>query len=711
MRDKVERRQFLKTFGLGAAGAASVLPAQAQQTSDVSLSSKGLSSDSFRVRFDPANGAVCEISNPADPHGMNWVSGPSNAPWQLRSAQWGLGFVDMGAPFLHRGRWEAPDSVHTDGRSARITYRVGALRLEVIRILEGRLFTERYVFTNTGDKVLNLSRPDHMGAAIHVPFNDHYTGVPDVLHHRCHTHIWAGGTSSWVAALRMGGEAPHLGLVLTEGYLAGYGNTGRDPVTSSNTRGAFVVHPGLQQLAAGESQAIGWTLFWHTGWEDFLTQCAEHSAAFVQVDASHYTVFAGESVDVSLRGQATATTQLKVGKTTLPFTGGKARFRPERTGEITARLVSPEGRDAVVRLNVVPPLNELIGARVNYIVDRQQVNDPADARDGAFVVYDTDANVQVLFDKMSDRNEGRERLGMGVLLAQWLRRQPVKAPKLVAALERYYRFVSQKLQRPDGYVLNGINSDRERLYNWPWVATFYLEYARLTGSKSAYAAFVKTIESYYAHGGADFYPIQLPVFSGVRGLKAAGMTADAERIQDLFIAHGKKLMARGTAYPTSEVNYEQSIVGPAAAILLELYRLTGDEQWLQAARPHVDLLALFNGRQPDHHMNDIAIRHWDAYWFGKFKTWGDTFPHYWSAITAGVFHHYAIATGEQKWAIRADNIIRNNLSLFTAEGKGFAAFVYPLTVNGGAGHFADPYANDQDWALVFALQIRDEAEA
>jgi len=71
------------------------------------------------------------------------------------------------------------------------------------------------------------------------------------------------------------------------------------------------------------------------------------------------------------------------------------------------------------------------------------------------------------------------------------------------------------------------------------------------------------------------------------------------------------------------------------------------------------------------------------------------------------FHHYAKAGGGKAYAQRADGIVRNNLSLFQADGRASAAYVYPLSVNGLYARVADPYANDQDWALVHALQMRD----
>ena len=42
--------------------------------------------------------------------------------------------------------------------------------------------------------------------------------------HKCtyQYHIWEGENAAYVNALRMGGHAPHLGLVLTKGAVKGY---------------------------------------------------------------------------------------------------------------------------------------------------------------------------------------------------------------------------------------------------------------------------------------------------------------------------------------------------------------------------------------------------------------------------------------------------------------------------------------------------------
>ena len=47
---------------------------------------------------------------------------------------------------------------------------------------------------------------------------------------------------------------------------------------------------------------------------------------------------------------------------------------------------------------------------------------------------------------------------------------------------------------------------------------------------------------------------------------------------------------------------------------------------------------------------------------------------------------------------------RNHLASFGPDGSASCAFVYPSCVNGQPAHVADPLANDQDWALVYALR-------
>ncbi|MCP1253467.1 hypothetical protein NK212_16535 [Elizabethkingia sp. S0634] len=116
-------------------------------------------------------------------------------------------------------------------------------------------------------------------------------------------------------------------------------------------------------------------------------------------------------------------------------------------------------------------------------------------------------------------------------------------------------------------------------------------------------------------------------------------------------------------------------------------------------------LEAFNGKQPDVHLYDIGIRHWDGYWFGKGELLGDTMPHYWSALTAIAFYRYYQCTQEKDYKRRAKGIVENNLLNFKEDGKASSAYLYPDTINDKPGKYYDAYANDQDWALVYYLDI------
>lgn len=688
-----------------------------------------LQSPSFNIGVNDEDGSLLSVVNPNDEAGMNWISSPDNAPWQPLSSRWGLGFADLGSDSLHRAHWNKPQ-ISQQGKEVKTTYEASGLTVEVTRRLGSGSggFEERYVFTNNGDEELDLAESGVTSLAIYTPFNDHYTNTSDVLEHRSHAHIWAsGGSSSWVKTTRMGGRGPHLGLVLTEGALSGYSVESRDTISMSNTRGVFLLHPSIPPLQPGESSALSWTMFWHEDWEDFFSQCAALSDQFVHFEVSSLTTFPGETVDIILSGSIGDDAVLNDGDISLEKQGDTylASFTAEELGEQTLQLTTSAGNSSIV-LNTVPAFYQTIAKRTQFIASHQQI-DSADNETlgGAYVLYDNQMNAVVTFDPESDRNSGRERLGMGVLIARWLLHH--YDANLKASLDKYYNFVCTQLQDSTGYVHNGpidLGDPEERLYNWPWVMQLHLAMAALqnngtypptfTSGNSTNSTptqrFVQTVESYYDNGGIDFYAINIPVLEGLQALQASGDTKSFNRVLSLFTSHGEKFSKTGTNYPASEVNFEQSIVAPVTTFLLELYRFTHEQKWLDAALPHFKLLELFGGRQPDYHLYDVAIRHWDGYWFGKDRMWGDTFPHYWSTLTALAMHHYAKATGDKSYEVRADGILRANLALFTPDGRGSCAWLYPLSVNGREGHYKDPYANDQDWALAHALVVLEESD-
>ena len=214
----------------------------------------------------------------------------------------------------------------------------------------------------------------------------------------------------------------------------------------------------------------------------------------------------------------------------------------------------------------------------------------------------------------------------------------------------------------------------------------------------------KIIRKFYHDGGKEHYSIELPVSLLSNALKEEGMMKELLEMTQLFSDHADRIAELDLNYPPFEVNFEQSIVAPAAWILLQVFEITRENRFLEAARKQLHILEQFNGHQPDAHLNETAIRHWDGFWFGKYKQFGDTFPHYWSALTGNCFLLYFQLTGDETYKRRAATSLRGVLPLIFPDGRASCACLFPEMVNGVRTVQYDPYANDQDWGLYFWLR-------
>ncbi len=587
----------------------------------------------------------------------------------------------------------------------------GDLEATVSTVRDGDVVRTQIVISNVGRAPVFTSVGD---IGITLPLEDRYDLGADHDTQRCNAHVFCGGTSSFVLALRMGGAAPHLGLVLTEGSLAAY-SIERDPALESNDRGCFILHPAPLALQPGEQATLAWTIFPCEGKADFFVHAAEQ-ARFVRAEWDRYVLFLGETATLRVTPSFPVTHVTVNGEPALPdgVGGFSSRFEATTPGE-HAILVRAGDRTVHTRILVKEPLEVLLERRCAFIAQHQQYEGPIDMLDGALLTYDNEDDV-IYYSRVNDYNAGRERIGMGILLADYLcalrdgilpASDPSVANLLRASLTRYARFVERELVDVDaGVVYNdaGRDGSYERLYNAPWVATFYLALYRLERDPAHALVAHRVIREFYAAGGAGFYPLELPVLDLCDALKEAGLHSERDEAAALFHHHARTLAETGRNYPPSEVNYEQSIVAPAADILLQTHILTNDASLLAAGEEQLAILDQFHGVQPDYHLHDVAVRHWDGYWFGKRQTYGDTFPHYWSALTGNVLAIHARITGSAATARRAEDIIRGVLPLILDDGRGSCAYVFPHSVNGVRADYADPYANDQDWALVFALR-------
>ncbi|KAB8287203.1 hypothetical protein DSM100688_1778 [Bifidobacterium ramosum] len=609
---------------------------------------------------------------------------------------------------------------------------------------------------------------------ITLPLEDRYYDETDdySIERHCNVHLFCGGTCSWALALRMSGNAPHLGLVLTEGALADY-STSRDFVQYSNDRGCFVLHPEAMEFAPGQTHTISWTIFPCDSRDDFFAQAAERSA-FIDARWDRYVAFPGETAVLHIRPSFTPDQGNDAGQNApVTVNGIPAAAEPDgtytfaytpderdefthdeyrdRAGEHTF-VVRVGDRTVRTRLFVSAPLDELTAQRVRFIARKQQYRGPDEHLRGAYLPYDNEDRRQYYYagdDKgnvVNDYNAGRERVGMGLLLAAYLREldrgivrdengdlladvsmalsgdlpggewKPLR-DELSDSLRDYREFVERELVDVEtGEVFNDAPRDNsvKRLYNAPWFAELYVELYKLDGDVEHLRVACRILRWFYAGGGSRFYPLELPVLALCRALEQADERDLLDEMRDLFLTHARTLAGLGLHYPKHEVNYEQSIVAPAASVILQTAALTGDQDLLRAGFEQLRVLDQFNGCQPDAHLNEVAIRHWDGFWFGKRKQYGDTFPHYWSGLTADVFDLAADLMDDEnaagRYRRRAEASRRALLQLFFADGTASCAYVFPFSVNGERTHFADPMANDQDWALYFIVRHMLDAE-
>lgn len=565
---------------------------------------------------------------------------------------------------------------------------------------------ERYTFTNTTSKDIFTSLKD---IAIYTPFNDDYKDSQTCVTNRCHTHIWCGGDILYVMALRMGGDAPHFGLVLTEGSIGGY-SVERDFEKMSNDRGDFILHPAPAVLAPNESFTIEWKLFAHNGKEDFYSRLAELCPKYISVKAENYVVFRGEKIHIEIEpvfdfDKNDVKIILDDCNVDFDINGRKIIIDhiPERNGEHSYQI-DINGVKTHCNILVQPGLEELAYKRCHFITEKQQYHNLDSHLDGAYLIYDNEEK-HIYYHPQNDYNGGRERVCMGILLAKYLQRHKNKV--LEESLKKYIEYAERELfDAKTGEVFNDYQRDNsyKRLYNYPWMSVFNLELYSLYNNEKYLINAYRILKSFYEQGGAHFYAIEVPVERIIKELHI--MPEYKNELMKYFEKHCDFIIETGRDYPAHEVNYEQSIVAPATNILLQMYKVTKEEKYLEGAKTQMKVLELFNGLQPDYHMYEVAIRHWDGYWFGKKRLYGDTYPHYWSALTAHAYKDFGEITDNSEYIKKAEASYRGVMSMFMPDGSASCAYVYPVSVNGIEGGYYDAYANDQDWGLYFMMRYK-----
>ncbi len=648
------------------------------------------------------DGAVAAVYHPRRGHSMLLEENPESADavFHEPARRWGKGFV-----ITDRGglRFDTPSEISWSDAGVELVHRLGLVEVRVTRRIEPSRegpgdvppspdWTETYEVVNTSGTDLTLG-----SVAVSTPWRDVYWSSRDSLRRAVHAHIWTGGAEAWVWAVPMDGSGPGLGLTLTEGALWAYSVESREPFTGSNIRGHLYLHvtdharapdalggqPAIP-LPAGGSYRWAWRLAWYTKLGDL------HADRKVSLDAARLTTETGRSISVSV-----------------PEGWRLNEPQPVTSAYHGTRYLTATNGTGVARIGLLfhLPLQQLAERRARFVLAHQRAPERQGMEQAAFLPFDNESGLTVLAGRWGDWSEVRERVGTAIMLQQLNRRGWGDRIALNDALAAYQAFVVERVVTADGTVRDDIHRPgRARLYNYPWFARFLLDQGEVDLAASI-------MDRYYANGGEHFLAFGVgPVMTELAERRsAAGRAAEAGAMRDRLLSHARRFLDYGDDLPAHEVNYEQSMVAPLLELLLSARDLNPDAVPVLELRRRLRWLTAFAADQPDVRMRYVPIRHWDGYWFGRMRLWGDIFPHYWSVLTAGVYLTWPpdLATSAERADLQhaGQAILRANLANFNADGSATCAFVYPSCVNGQPAHRADPLANDQDWALVYALRF------
>jgi hypothetical protein len=654
-----------------------------------------------KIWVDPRDGCPIRAQAP--------VGGPAEFlldekyPFFQAPHRWGKGFV-----LLQDGRackWGQPDHLSVAGKKVLSLHSLdGIIKLEVVRHFEDH-WTEEYTWRNVSRRSLTLT-----SIGIRTPFRDVYSSAVVSLRECCHAHLFPGGNYAFAWAWPMNGAGPGLGLRVTKGALWAYSMEGRNQFSSSNFRGHILLHPtdaaraprafGGQpviRLRPGESHSLRWEIGVYADWNEF------RSRLVLPVDALALSAQVGDGI--ALRVQPRSRIKRQPGLL-VRRSAASATVTCSQPGEHYVDVNGPRG-DTRLALQFHPPIRKVVETRIDYILSRQRATERDFPRDGSFLPVDVRNGLRIDGGEWQDWSDARERLAMPALLQEARRRNWHDAATLDRALHHFSRYAIDCLLGPAGEVWeNSYLANPDRLYNYPWLAEFFLGQYQLFHDPADLKRAGVIVEAYYRRGGGKFLAIWDGILPLMEALRTVGQTSRARSIEKNYLHQATALLAQGADLPAHEVNYEQSIVAPLALLLLGAYEIHPDESYRRQLGTVLSWLEAFGGPQPHCRLRNIPIRHWDGYWFGLERLWGDVFPHYWSVLSARAFLRAAPLFPDRSERYRgiARDIYASNLLNFFPDGGATCAFVFPSAVDGRPAHLADPLANDQDWALVWLLR-------
>ena len=656
------------------------------------------------VELDETTGATKGIFQPEDVHEMNWV---------LDNSVWGIpeGFETKRVEKTDNGvivTTEHPDKM---------------LRLVIRKELSDDGYYETYELLNLSEMEFFVTK-DNLG--IPFPYQCQLESGKHALDECCTTHVWCGGNVCWMQSVRNRGEAPYLLMQLTEGSIEDY-SISYDISRVRNAayfRGVIVLHPTSTVLLPGQKITYCFRYRFVNESPEKVPLDFKNAMRFT---AQKYSWLCGEKVNLILEcAEPWKNAVIQCNGEDIPYekvnNTAICSCSFDQLGEkhITAEV---DGKKTWMNVQVILPVAEILERRARFITEKQQYHCPGSHLDGAYLIYDDQEKRMHYSANMweQDHNAARERIGMGVVVCRQLQRKCDE--HMMKSLRKHREFVERELiDTESGMVFNDAGkSERLRIFNFPWVSSYYLEWYRLSGEKKCIEIAAKILLKYYEFDGKNQDSQCIEAADILECLEKENLMELHTRLKNEFLRHADEILQRAGVLAYDETSWSNEPPNDTCCYLSQAYIITGEEKYREQAAMYVPMSNARFGTQPDFHMNCISLRYWDRYWFGKVRTYGDTFPHYWTSLVAWAYAWYDRACESDKMNDVIQNCLRGNLCIYREDGFAANTYLYPYKVvqyssdpayenrrmqpSAVYGKNYDAWANDQDWSLYYASRF------
>ena len=506
--------------------------------------------ENFKVLIDEVTGSPTKISSLLDSYEMNWIRG--DYPWGSV-----LGMDIQRVDKTYRGVciWE----INKDR----------TLGVKIERYVENERYHETYVFENLSD-ISPVLLNDTVG--IVFSYNDLFDKKDNMIHTRCNSHVWCADDVCNIQSVKLDGKSPYLIQRATCGSFSGYGLLCDISAAqnASHDRGNIVLYPKKCVLNVGESLSFAF---------DFYFSAEREPISYITSD--HYSGFIGDMFSISINWYEKIESLCgEVCGESISFqvndNHAVANIKFNSVGEKTVNF-EINGKKTFICLNVLDSIEDILERRVRFITEKQQYEGEDKRLNGAYLIYDRETDLQYYNPNFPDHNCARERLSMGALVAASLVRK--YDPSVAESLKKHREFVEREiLNVQTGYVKNGIDSTAMRLYNFPWVSTYYLEWYRFSGETESLRIAARVLNKYYELGGSNQESPCIEAFEVLEYLKKEGFDAEYEQLKKEFISHADSIYERRTKSSSEEVSCANGMMNLMSTFLAQAYLLTDDQK-------------------------------------------------------------------------------------------------------------------------------------